>query len=196
MKRNITNVRWKLAMAMSAMAVVAAIMMKTSVSANAPAAVQADMVKRGDYLVNTMGCGDCHTPYKMGPNGPEPDMSLFLSGHPESMKLPPPPPPSGPWIASIAATMTAWAGPWGVSYTANLTPDKETGISGTYTEEQFIMAIREGKKQGRGRGLLPPMPWPVIRNLTDDDLKAIFAYLKTIKPVRNKVPEPVIAEMK
>lgn len=197
MKRNFTNVRGKLAMGVSAMAVVAAIAMKTSVSASAPLpASQADLVKRGDYLVNTMGCGDCHTPYKLGPNGPEPDMNLFLSGHPEAMKLPPPPPPSGPWIASIAATMTAWAGPWGVSYTANLTPDKETGIAGTYTEEQFIKTIREGKKQGRGRMLLPPMPWPVIRNLTDDDLKAIFAYLQTIKPIRNKVPEPVIAEMK
>lgn len=195
MKRNATNMRWKLVVAVAAMAVVAAIAMKTSVSANAPSLAQADLVKRGDYLVNTMGCGDCHTPYKMGPNGPEPDMSLFLSGHPESMKLPPPPAPSGPWIASIAATMTAWAGPWGVSYTANLTGDPETGIAGTYTEEQFMMAIREGKKQGRGRALLPPMPWPVIRNLTDDDLRAIFAYLKSIKPVRNRVPDPVIAEM-
>ena len=157
---------------------------------------QAEMVKRGDYLVNTMGCSDCHTPVKMGANGPEPDMERFLSGHPATEKLPPPPPPSGPWIATVNSTFTAWAGPWGISYTQNLTPDKETGIAGTYTEEQFIMAIREGKKQGRGRPLLPPMPWPVIRNLTDQDLKAIFAYLQTIKPIRNKVPEPEIAEMK
>lgn len=197
MKRNTTNVRWKLAMAVSAMAVVAAIMMKTSVSANAPLrASQADMVKRGDYLVNTMGCGDCHTPMKMGANGPEPDMDRFLSGHPSSDTLPPPPAPSGPWIISVSATGTAWSGPWGISYTQNLTGDPETGVAGLYTEEQFIMTIREGKKQGRGRAILPPMPWPVIRNLTDDDLKAIFAYLKTVKPVRNKVPEPVIAEMK
>ncbi|MDQ3171202.1 MAG: c-type cytochrome [Acidobacteriota bacterium] len=169
------------------------------VKASGPPAAEmskADMVKRGDYLVNTMGCGDCHTPFKMGPNGPEPDMDLFLSGHPAGMKLPPPPGPSGPWNVNVAESGTAWAGPWGISYTQNLTPDPETGIAGTYTEEQFIMTIREGKKQGRGRAILPPMPWPVIRNLTDDDLKAIFAYLGTVKPIRNKVPEPVIAEMR
>jgi hypothetical protein len=157
---------------------------------------RADMVKRGDYLVNAMGCTDCHTPHKMGPNGPEPDQALFLSGHQASEKLPPPPAPVGPWIASFAAMGTAVAGPWGISYTQNLTPDPETGVAGTYTEEQFVMTIREGKKQGRGRALLPPMPWQVFRNLTDEDLKSIYAYLKTIKPVKNKVPEPVIAEMK
>jgi len=197
MKHDATKKRWTLAIAAAAMVAVASFT-ANGARANAPAPArmsQADMVKRGDYLVNTMGCGDCHTPYKMGPNGPEPDMTLFLSGHPESMKMPPPPAPSGPWVGSISATSTAWAGPWGISYTANLTPDPETGISGTYTEEQFIMTIREGKKQGRGRMILPPMPWPVIRNLTDEDLKAIFAYLQTLKPIRNKVPEPVIAEM-
>jgi hypothetical protein len=157
---------------------------------------QAEMVKRGDYLVNTMGCTDCHTPLKMGPNGPEPDTDRFLSGHPATEKLPPPPAPNASWIASVSATGTAWAGPWGISYTQNLTPDPETGVSGSYTEEQFIMTIREGKKQGRGRAILPPMPWPVIRNLTDQDLKAIFAYLKTLKPIKNRVPDPVIAEMK
>ena len=157
---------------------------------------KADMVKRGSYLVNSFGCTDCHTPMKMGPNGPEPDMSMFLAGHPASEKLPPPPPPSGPWIASISAGGTAWAGPWGISYTQNLTSDPETGIAGMYTEEQFVMTIREGKKQGRGRAILPPMPWQVIRNLTDEDLKSIYAYLKTVKPIKNKVPEPVIAEMK
>lgn len=195
MRLNVTGMRWKVVAASATLVALTSF----SVKASAPpaAAMQAaDMVKRGDYLVNTMGCGDCHTPYKLGPNGPEPDMDLFLSGHPAGMQLPPPPAPSGPWIASIAATMTAWAGPWGISYTANLTPDKETGIASLYTEEQFIMTMREGKKQGRGRAILPPMPWPVIRNLTDDDLKAIFAYLQTIKPIRNKVPEPVIAEMR
>lgn len=162
----------------------------------APQMSQAEKVKRGDYLVNSMGCGDCHTPMKMGPNGPEYDKDRFLSGQPADEKLPPPPAPSGPWIVSVSGTGTAWSGPWGISYTQNLTPDPETGVSGTYTEDQFVMTIREGKKQGRGRAILPPMPWQVIRNLTDDDLKSIYAYLKTVKPVKNKVPEPVIAEMK
>jgi mono/diheme cytochrome c family protein len=147
-------------------------------------------VKRGEYLVSTMGCHDCHTPMKMGPNGPEPDMTRALSGHPPS-KLPPPPAPIGPWIGAVTDTFTAWAGPWGISYSQNITPDPDTGI-GNYTEEQFVMTIREGKKQGRGRALLPPMPWPVYRNLTDDDLKAVYAYLRTVKPIRNKVPDPVV----
>ena len=147
---------------------------------------------RGKYLVNAMGCNDCHTPWKMGPNGPEPEMSLFLSGHPASMKLPAAPAPSGLWVVSATGSFTAWSGPWGVSYTRNLTPDPETGL-GKWTEQQFIDTIRTGRQQGRGRELLPPMPWPAIKNLNDADLKAIFAYLRTITPIKNSVPDPVIA---
>jgi len=149
--------------------------------------------ERGKYLVTAMGCNDCHTPTKMGPNGPEPDMARMLSGHPEGVKLPPPPKLEGPWIATVAMTFTAWSGPWGISYTANLTPDQNTGL-GIWTEDMFIKAIREGKHMGTSRPILPPMPWPAFRNLNDDDLKAIFAYLKTIPPVVNHVPDPVIAE--
>jgi hypothetical protein len=58
----------------------------------------------------------------------------------------------------------------------------------------FIRAIREGKHMGTSRPILPPMPWHVFRNYDDDDLKAIFAYLKTVKAVTNHVPDPVIAE--
>lgn len=149
-----------------------------------------DSVSRGKYLVNAMGCADCHSPTKMGANGPEPDESRMLSGHPESEKLPPPPPPSGPWIVSAAAIGTAWSGPWGVSFTRNLTPDPETGL-GQWTEQQFVETIRNGRHQGRGRQLLPPMPWQAFRNLSDEDLKAIFAYLKTIPPIKNRVPDPI-----
>ena len=149
-------------------------------------------VARGKYLVTAMGCHDCHTPAKMGPNGPEPDMSHALGGHPASLTVPPPPGPSGPWIGSVTGTFTAWSGPWGVSYTANLTPDKATGL-GEWTEQQFVDTIRTGRRQGRGREILPPMPWPAFKNLNDADLKAIFAYLRTVKPIENKVPEPVLA---
>jgi mono/diheme cytochrome c family protein len=148
-------------------------------------------VERGKYLVTTMGCNDCHTPFKMGPNGPEPDMTRMLSGHPDG-PLPAPPPLSGPWVGAVSATFTGWSGPWGISYTANLTPDAETGL-GTWTEPQFVDTIRNGRRQGRGRELLPPMPWQMIRNLTDEDLKAIFAYLRSIPAISNKVPDPVIA---
>jgi hypothetical protein len=166
--------------------------------ATAPAAAarsqggNAAAVARGKYIVTAGGCNDCHTPWKMGANGPEPDMSLFLSGHPSSMTLPPPPAPSGPWIMSATASNTAWAGPWGTSFTANLTPDPETGL-GQWTEQQFIDTLRTGRHQGRGREILPPMPWPAFKNFNDADLKAIFAYLKTIPPIKNKVPDPVLA---
>lgn len=148
-----------------------------------------DAAKRGQYLVSAMGCHDCHTPHKMGANGPEPDLSRMLSGHQQTEQLPPPPAASGPWIGSTAATMTAWSGPWGISYTANLTPDADTGL-GQWTEQQFVDTIRNGRHQGRGRQLLPPMPWQAFRNLSDDDLKAIFAYLRTIPAIKNKVPAP------
>lgn len=155
--------------------------------------VRSDLVKRGEYLVLSLGCTDCHSPQLMGPEGPYPDPARHLSGHPADMTLPPPPQPSGPWIASFTDSGTAWAGPWGISYTRNLTPDKETGL-GTWTEEQFIQTLRTGRQQGRGRQILPPMPWPVYGKLNDDDLKAIYAYLQSIPAIKNKVPDPVIAE--
>jgi cytochrome c553 len=153
-------------------------------------------VARGKYLVTVAACHDCHSPKVFGPHGePMPDTTRLLSGHPEIM-------PSPSWepvdlqqrnnAASTNSMMTAWAGPWGVSFTANLTPDTSTGI-GEWTEETFIRAIRTGKHQGysNGRDILPPMPWFVYRNFTDQDLKAIWAYLRSIPPVKNQVPLPV-----
>jgi hypothetical protein len=145
----------------------------------------------GEHLVTVSACHDCHTPKKMTPHGPDIDSSLLLSGHPaqlpdfdvnrkemESKGL------------VVTSDLTTWVGPWGVSYTANLTSDS-TGI-GAWQESQFIYAIREGKLKGlpNARPLLPPMPWNMYRSMTDDELKAIFAYLKTTKPVKNVVPPP------
>jgi Cytochrome c len=168
--------------------------------ASAPPALKAvalaagSPVERGKYLVSTSACHDCHTPHKMGPTGPEPDMARMLSGHPEDVKVDKGPKLEGRWMVSVTDSFTAWSGPWGISYTANLTPDP-SGL-GAWTEDMFMKAIRTGKHMGVGgsRDILPPMPWPVYRNFTDDDLKAIFAYLKSIPPVRNHVPEPIIAE--
>jgi hypothetical protein len=148
-----------------------------------------DLVGGGSYLVTIMGCNDCHTPYKMGKNGPEPDMTRMLSGHPENLKMPPPPRLEMPWGMVGAATNTAWAGPWGVSYTSNLTPDQNTGI-GIWTEDMFIRAMRLGKHMGTSRAILPPMPWPWYSKMRDEELKAIFAYLKSIPPIQNRVPDP------
>jgi hypothetical protein len=148
-------------------------------------------VELGGYLVSTMGCHDCHTPWKLGPKGPEPDMTRALTGHPQDLVMPPAPVlPPGPWVMTAAATNTAWAGPWGVSFTANLTPDKETGL-GDWTEEQFIATMRTGKHQGKGRPVLPPMPWSVYGNLTDPEIKALWAYLQSLAPVKNRVPQPI-----
>jgi mono/diheme cytochrome c family protein len=152
-----------------------------------------DPVQRGEYLVKITACGDCHTPFKMGPRGPEPDLSRLLSGHPESLVMPPPPTlPEGPWMWIGAGTNTAFAGPWGISYAINLTPDQNTGI-GIWTEEQFVLAIKTGKHWGASRPILPPMPWPAYSNLTDDDLKAMFAYLRSIPPITNHAPDSVPA---
>jgi len=147
-------------------------------------------VARGKYLVTIGGCNDCHTPIKMGPNGPEPDMDRMLSGHPANVTLPAAPALQGGWLA--VSTMTAWSGPWGTSYTRNLTPDNETGL-GAWTEQQFMDTIRNGRHQGRGRQLLPPMPWQNYAQMTDSDLKAVYAYLRSIPPISNKVPDPVMA---
>lgn len=149
-------------------------------------------VERGKYIVSFAGCNDCHTPVKMGPNGPEPDMARMLSGHPEAVKVTKPFQPQGDYIAGVNATGTAWSGPWGVSYTMNLTPDQNTGL-GIWTEDMFIKAIRTGKHMGTetSRDILPPMPWSVYKNMTDEDLKAVWAYLRTIPPVTNHIPDPV-----
>jgi len=97
--------------------------------------------------------------------------------------------PQGPWLVISSATNTAFAGPWGVSFTANLTPDPDTGL-GLWTEKNFKDTIRTGRHMGRGRPVLPPMPIAVYDNFSDDDLEAVFAYLRTIPPVKNRVPEP------
>ncbi|MBO9684785.1 MAG: diheme cytochrome c-553, partial [Flavisolibacter sp.] len=140
----------------------------------------------GEHLVTVSACHDCHSPKKMTPNGPEIDSSLLLSGHPSQM----------PDIGidrkemeqkglGVTQDLTSWIGPWGISYTANLTSDA-SGI-GNWTEGQFIYAIRNGKSKGmeNSRTLLPPMPWQMYRNFSDNELKAIFAYLKSTKPIRN-----------
>jgi hypothetical protein len=155
-----------------------------------PATAHAGRVARGEYLVKIMGCNDCHTPWKMGPNGPEPDMTRMLSGHPEQIGPLPNHKAPEPFVWSGFGTNTAFSGPWGVSYAFNLTPEQNTGL-GIWTEEMFIKTIRTGRHMGTSRPINPPMPWPMYRNATDEDLKSIYAYLRTITPIVNRVPEYV-----
>ena len=150
-----------------------------------------DLISRGEYLVTIGSCNDCHTPFIMGPEGPEPDMDRMLSGHPEDQPVEAPANLEAPWGSAFSESNTASSGPWGVSFSANLTPDPETGVLRDWTEEQFIEALRTGRHQGQGRPILPPMPWPWIGQMTDDDLRAVYAYLRQIPPVRNAVPDPI-----
>jgi mono/diheme cytochrome c family protein len=155
----------------------------------------ADLVAKGKYLVNFGGCNDCHSPKVFTQMGPVPDTTKLLSGHPAGS-------PMGPvdtaitnskWVYS-SMDLTTWVGPWGVSYPANLTPDGPTG-TGNWTEDVFMKAMRTGKHLGVGRHILPPMPWFDLAGLTDNDLKAIFAYLKSLPPIKNQVPDPIPPNM-
>lgn len=152
-------------------------------------AASPELIKRGGYLVMVGGCNDCHTPMKMTPMGPAPDHSRFLSGRAEGS--PEPAGNLGPKDMALTGTdLTSWKQPFGTVYARNLTPDK-TGL-GTWTEEQFIKTMRLGRHQGDGRPLLPPMPWFNFAGMTDGDLKAMFAYLRSIKPIKNTVPDPKV----
>ena len=166
----------------------------SDVPAAAPAVSQ---VERGKMLVIGGGCHDCHTPKKVGPNGPEADMDRMLSGHPESEGVPPPfkPIKGSPYVIHINGHLTAWSGDWGVSFAANLTPDQNTGL-GIWTEDMFLAALKQGKHMGKSRPILPPMPWNWYGQLPDEDLKAMFAYLKSIKPIANRVPVPLTPDGK
>lgn len=147
------------------------------------------LIARGKYLTTLGGCNDCHSPKVMTPHGPEPDTTRLFSGHPQEEKL-------GnviktnEWLV-MNNGFTAFVGPWGISYAANLSPD-DTGIK-NWKLEQFITALRKGKYKGleNNRDILPPMPWQMYRHMTDEDLKAVFTYLQSVPPQKNLVPSPV-----
>ncbi len=152
---------------------------------------QDDMVERGKYLVDAVAaCGHCHTPRA----GADYDMTKYLAGHPENDSFP-------KYDFSmmqqrifllVSPQLSAFSGPFGTSFATNLTPDKETGL-GEWTEKMFIDAMRTGHHQGNkdNRKIFPPMPSKHYAQMTDTDLKAIWAYLKTIKTVKNDV-SPVL----
>ena len=165
-------------------------------AADAPKKAQdPKLVKRGAYLVRLGGCADCHTPAKFDPDlgMPVPDQTLAFAGHPEGA----PDPASslaGHDMAAIGPTFTSFRLPFGVVYTANLTPDAATGL-GAWTKEMFVTAVRTGRHMGgHGRPILPPMPWPTLAQQSDADLEAIFAYLHSIPAIRNDVPAPKVPD--
>jgi hypothetical protein len=121
-----------------------------------------DPVKYGEYLAGPVAhCMECHTPF-------------LPEGRPDTSRL--------------GAGGFAIAGPWGVSYTANLTPDAETGL-GAWKDGEIIAAIYGARRSG-GR-VLPPMPIQhYSQGIAEGDLSAIIAYLRSLPPLRNKVPAP------
>jgi mono/diheme cytochrome c family protein len=151
----------------------------------------AEVIASGERLVHNMDCNACHTPKIFTPEGPRPNLDRLLSGHPSDEKIPAVPEgqigPTG-WGGLFNNNLTAWAGPWGVSFASNLTPDEKTGI-GLWTEEIFVNSMRTGTHVGESRPFLPPMP--MYPELTDEDLHAMYVYLKSIKAVNNEVPKPL-----
>ena len=150
-------------------------------------------LKRGEYLVKIIGCDHCHTPKKMTEHGPVPDTDKWLMGFPADQTLPDIPKDAfgpGKWTL-FNGDLTAAVGPWGVSFSANLTPS-ESGLA-NWTYENFRESMTNGKHKGMEgtRMVLPPMPWQSYKGIEDKDLKAIYAYLKSIKPIDNVVPSPV-----
>ncbi|MDB5208962.1 MAG: c-type cytochrome [Flavisolibacter sp.] len=156
-----------------------------------PILTQTQMIERGNYLVSSIGCDDCHSPKRMGEHGPEIIPELRLSGYPADRPIQKPDSNAmkGGYML-FGPDLTLAIGPWGMSFSANITSDA-TGI-GNWTEHNFITAMRTGKMKGleNNRSMLPPMPWFNFKNLTDEDLKSIFAYLKSTSPVVNLVPAP------
>jgi hypothetical protein len=190
-----------------AITMIAAVIIGALVSCNATqadakpstAAIDKDsLVKRGEYLVSIAGCDDCHSPKKFGPRGPEVDMDHRLSGYPADRPFPKYDSNAiRKGLALFNEDLTSAAGPWGISFAANITSD-ETGL-GSWSEARFFKVAREGKFKGldNNRGILPPMPWQNLSKMTDTDLKSIFAYLQSTKPVKNVVPATrQLAELK
>lgn len=176
MERNVRTGRRGMAYGAAACVAVMVMVIPARIDSQTP---DTAMVERGMYLVRITGCHDCHSP-KI--EGMEPDLSRALSGRPQTTSLP------TPTTTEVHASpdLTAWQGPWGFSVASNLTPDPATGLGNRYNEASFIATMRTGKKPN-GTAIQPPMPSAVYQNMTDDDLKAIFAYLRSLKPIRNAV---------
>ena len=156
------------------------------------------LVELGQYLVLTSACHDCHTPKVFDGPTLELDEDRWLAGHPEEAGVQDFLPAGlgsepGGWGVVVNNHLTAWGGPWGISFAPNLTPDPETGI-GSWTDEMFVNSLRNGKHQGQGRNILPPMPWMFYGQKSERELRAMFAYLMSLPPIRNAVPEPVARE--
>jgi mono/diheme cytochrome c family protein len=137
---------------------------------------QANYIERGNYLVNHLGhCVGCHTP--LAPNG-ESDMKFYLSGVPAKY--------AGTTVGR--SQVAGFPGPRGARfYAKNLTPDPETGL-GRWSEEQFVQTFKNGVSPDGTKYAISPMEWNIYANMKEEDVRAIYRYLRTIKAIPNKVP--------
>ena len=140
---------------------------------------QASYIERGNYLVNYLGhCVGCHTP--LGPDG-QSDMSLYLSGVPAKY--------AGTKVGR--SQVAGFPGPKGARfYAKNLTPDAETGL-GLWTEDQFVRTFKHGVRPDGFKYSISPMEWNIYANMKEEDVRAMYRYLRTIKAIRNKAPENI-----
>lgn len=153
-----------------------------------------ELIARGKYLVTVSGCNDCHSPKIMTPMGPIPDTTRLMSGYPSEKGIPTLSEALAKdqsWV-KMSHDVTAFAGPWGMTFGANLTPDEATGI-GNWTEEVFVKTIRTGKHLGQegGRPVMPPIPWYMIAKMTDEDLSSVYQYLMSLPAISNRVPAAI-----
>jgi mono/diheme cytochrome c family protein len=129
-----------------------------------PCPDKSDAVRYGAYLANAAACAECHTQFEKG---------KFVEG-------------------MDYAGGRAFPTPSGTIFSANITPDPDTGIGG-YTAESFIARIRAHGTNAEESAPVPPgafqsfMPWTMYAGMTDDDLRAIFAYLRTVPAKKNRV---------
>lgn len=157
------RIRWFLVAGLALAVAMAAVATASFTSAAAPKRSKAERIARGKQISFSSGCNDCHTP---GGLYGEPDTTRLLSG-----------------------SELGWEGPWGVTYPRNLTPDVETGI-GSWSEADIITAIRQGHRPD-GTPILPPMPWTAYAHMSDDDVQALAAFLKSLPPIQHKAPDRV-----
>jgi hypothetical protein len=150
---------------------------------------KSEPIKRGAYLVLVGGCDDCHTPMRTTPQGPRMEWSRRMAGHAPPSREPAGTLGKGDLVLS-GSDFTSYRADYGTVFARNLTPHK-SGL-GDWTEAQFIKTLRIGRHQGEGRPVLPPMPWDRFGRMTDEDLKALFAYLRSLPPIDNTPPEPKV----
>jgi len=155
-----------------------------------------ERIEIGQAVVEGWNCTFCHTPQIQGPDGKFiADPKRFMSGHPSDEEIPTIPDmviTSPEWMEFLDNLgSTVWATDNVLVFSANLTPDDETGI-GTWSETEFVETVRQGRHKGIERRIKYPMPWRELSELSDEELLSVYEYLMTLQPVNNKVPTSIV----